>query len=50
MELTFHPKISKRSQKLMSEARGSEGAGGFLDRLGNDMRRREAKQKVGCKQ
>lgn len=31
----------------MSEARGAEGAGGFLDRLDNDMRRREAKQKVG---
>lgn len=48
-ELTFQPKISTKSQQLMAEARGNEGAGGFLDRLDNDMRRREAKQKVGCR-
>lgn len=47
VELTFSPKISKKSKQLMAEARGSEGSGGFLDRLGSDMRRREAKQKVG---
>lgn len=47
VELTFKPKISARSKQLMAEARGSEGAAGFLDRLGNDMRRREAKSKVG---
>jgi hypothetical protein len=48
VELTFSPKISKKSKQLMAEARGSEGSGDFLDRLGNDMRRREAKQKVSC--
>lgn len=46
VELTFKPKISAKSQQLMAETRGSEGTGSFLDRLDNDMRRREAKQKV----
>lgn len=47
VELTFKPRISAKSKQLMAEARGlNEGGGGFLDRLDNDLRRREAKQKV----
>jgi hypothetical protein len=47
VELTFQPVISTVSKKIMREARGESSGGGFLDRLGNDMRRREAKLKVG---
>lgn len=46
VELTFKPRISAKSKQLMAETRSNEGGGGFLDRLDNDMRRREAKQKV----
>ena len=47
VELTFRPVISTVSKKIMLEARGEGSGSGFLDRLGNDMRRREAKLKVG---
>ena len=46
VELTFQPRISSKSQQLMAESRGGDGAGGFLERLDYDMRHREAKQKV----
>lgn len=45
-DLTFQPKISKKSQQIMAESRGESGGAGFLDRLGDDLRRRETKIKV----
>lgn len=45
-DLTFQPKISRKSQMIMADTRGAAGGSGFLDRLKNDLRRREQKQKV----
>eukprot|EP00775_Hariotina_reticulata_P008604 gene8604-8785_t len=45
VDLTFQPRISRTSQRIMAEARGQGGAGGFLDRLDNDLRKRQSKMK-----
>lgn len=56
VDLTFQPRISANSQRIMSEMHGSSGSSGggsgglegssFLSRLDHDSRRREAKHKV----
>lgn len=48
VDMTFQPRISKESKKIMGGGEYGEGSGGannFLDRLNNDLRKRQTNRK-----
>lgn len=47
MDLTFQPRINAESKRILGEGRGEGGAtNSFLDRLDNDLRKRQGNKKV----
>ncbi len=47
VDLTFQPRINAESKRILGEGRGEGGAtNSFLDRLDNDLRKRQGNKKV----